>query len=156
MESKHIQRVTFAELADAKTVMVMVADSAEHKWGAYRMLVQMGMRPNSGAMVEARRDIAETLGLLIAVSEEFRRLHVDCDCPTTDAEIEQGTAELRERLAGIEREQAAAGPVDTNPAHAADDLRKFLGITTGVQVPEGFDRSEIPGLSSGEGTGFYF
>lgn len=155
MESKNIQRVMFAELADAKAVMVMVSTDLEQKWGAYSTLKSIGMRPNSGAMTEARRDITETIGLLMAVALEFQRLHVDCPCSTTDEEIETGITELRERLAQIERETADAGPVDTDPGHAVDDLQKFLGVV-GVQVPEGFDRREIPGMATDDGTGFYF
>lgn len=155
MESKNIQRVTFAELADAKAVMVMVSNDLEHKWGTYTTLKGIGMRPNSGAMTEARRDISETIGLLMAVALEFQRLHVNCPCPATAEEIETGIIELRERMAQIESETAAAGPVDTDPGHAIDDLQRFLGVV-GVQVPEGYDRSEIPGMSTGEGTGFYF
>ena len=66
-----------------------------------------------------------------------------------------GITELRERLAQIGQETADAGPVDTDPGHAVDDLQKFLGVV-GVQVPEGFDRREIPGMATGDGTGFYF
>jgi hypothetical protein len=155
MESTNIQRVMFAELADAKAIMVMVATDLEQKWGAYQTLKSIGMRPNSGAMTEARRDITETIGLMIAVASEFRRLHVDCPCSTTDEEIETGITDLRERLAQIGQETADAGPVDTDPGHAIDDLQKFLGVV-GVQVPEGFDRREIPGMATGDGTGFYF
>src|SRR3546814_11036878 len=91
----------------------------------------------------------------VCSSDLFRRLHVDCPCSTTDEEIETGITELRERLAQIGQETAEAGPVDTDPGHAIDDLQKFLGVV-GVQVPEGFDRREIPGMSTGDGTGFYF
>lgn len=157
MESKNIQRVTFAELADAKAVMMMVATDLEQKWGAYQTLKSIGMRPNSGALTEARRDITETIGLMLAVAGEFRRLHVDCPCSTTDEEIETGINDLRERLAQITQETADAGPVDTDPGHAIDDLQKFLGVV-GVQVPEGYDRSQIPGMRYGElsdGTGTY-
>lgn len=155
MESKNIQRVTFAELADVKLFLVLIADNAESKWSAYKQMSALGMRPNSGAMTEARRDITETLGLYIAVTEEFRRLHVGCECPTTNEEIEDGIKELKSKLAEIEKETADAGPVDTDPGHAIADLRTFLGAV-GMQVPEGFDRKEIPGMSTGDGTGFYF
>lgn len=158
MESKNIQRVTFAELADAKAVMVMVAGDLESKWGAYQTLKSIGMRPNSGAMTEARRDITETIGLMLAVAGEFRRLHVDCPCSTTDEEIETGITELRERLAQVTQETADAGPVDTDPGHAIDDLQKFLGMVGIPDVPEGFDRSQLPGMRYGElsdGTGTY-
>lgn len=155
MESKNIQRVTFAELSDAKSVMVLVQADIEHKWSAYRTMVSMGVRPNSGAMAEARKDIVETLQLMLAVTDEFQRLHTDCPCPTTNEEIEEGKSRLREALDRVNQEAAEAGPVDNDPAHAIEDLQKFLGAT-GFPVPEGFDRMDVPGLSTGnDGTGMY-
>ena len=154
MESKNIQRVTFAELSDAKSMMVLVQADIEHKWSAYRTMVSLGVRPNSGAMAEARKDITETLGLLLAVTDEFQRLHVDCPCPTTNEEIEAGKIELRKALDKVNREAEEAGPVDNDPVHAIEDLQKFLGAT-GFPVPEGYDRQEIPGMAYGDGTGLY-
>jgi hypothetical protein len=156
MESKHIQRVTFAELADAKAIMVMVAGDLEHKWSAYQTMKSLGVRNNSGAMAEARRDISDTIDLMITVASEFRRLHVDCPCSTTDEEIAEGIAELRRRETQLATETAEAGPVDTDPVHAIGDLQKFLGAV-GLEVPEGFDRQDVPGLryDGNDGTGLY-
>jgi hypothetical protein len=155
MESKHIQRVTFAELADAKSVMVLVSNDFNQKGRAYEMMRAIGVRPNSGAMAEARRDVTAPGELLLAVTAEFRRLHVDCPCSTTDDEIREGEESIKVKLQEIKAEADKAGPTDDNPEHAAEDLLKFLGAT-GIPVPEGFDASQLPGLSSGnEGTGMY-
>lgn len=153
MESKNI-RVTFSNLEDVKLVMVLVSSDADQKYRAYKMLQQIGTRPNSASMAEARRDNIATLELLLSIGEEFERLHVDCPCPTTPEEVSQGLVQLRERIAEIKADDATAGPVDTDPVHAQEDLLKFLGAT-GIPVPEGFDRQEIPGLSYGNGTGMY-
>jgi hypothetical protein len=153
MESKNI-RVTFAELADVKAVMVLVSADLDTKWRAYTTLRSLGMRANSAAMAEARRDVSATAELLLVVTAEFRRLHTDCPCPTTDAEIAEGMESVEQLLSEVREHEAEAGPVDTDPGHAAEDLVKFLGAT-GIQVPEGYDRSEIPGLSYGDGTGMY-
>lgn len=156
MESKNIARVTFTLLVDVKAVMVMVAGRLDEMLRAYRMMSGIGVRANSPAMAEARKDVTNTLRLAIAVGEEFRRLHVDCECATTDAEIDEGNAIMRKILAEVQRDTVAAGPIDRDPEHAVDDLQKFLGVA-GFDVPEGFDRMQIPGMSvdPNEGTGLY-
>ncbi len=159
MGSKNIQRVVFAELADAKAVMVLVSTDFGHKLRAYDMIKATGVRLNSAGLVEARRDIIETGELLIAVSAEFRRLHTSCECPTTDEEINQGIADVVKFVADIKADDKAAGPVDKNPAHAAEDLRKFLTASgIGGSFP-GDASGLIMGLSTGnpenDGTGLY-
>jgi len=158
MESKNIQRVTFAELADTKLVLVLLSADADQKYRAYRMLVQMGQRLNSAAMAEARRDNIATLELLLSVATEFRRLHVDCPCSTTPEEVEEGIKQIRERLDSVKADDASAGPIDTDPNHAAEDLVNFLSAT-GMEIPEGFDPRSLPGLRAGndpyDGTGLY-
>ncbi len=158
MESKNIQRVTFAELSDAKAVMIVLSTDFGHKVHAYRMIKSTGVRLNSAGLVEARRDIIETGELLIGVSAEFKRLHVSCPCPTTNDEISQLIADVVGMVADIKGDAEKAGPTDRNPQHAAEDLVKFLGVS-GFELPEGFDPSTIVGLSDGNGdqpgTGLY-
>lgn len=158
MKSKYIQRVVFVDLADAKSVMVLVSSDFGHKLHAYQQLKSLGMRPNSAAMTEARRDTTETGLLLIAVAAEFKRLHVDCDCGTTDEEISQGIADVVKFVAEIEADTDAAGPVDTNPAHAVEDLQTFLGAV-GAAIPPGMfgDAPDTRNAryGDGDGTGLY-
>lgn len=159
MESKNIQRVVFAELADAKSVMVLVSSDFGHKLHAYQQMKSLGMRPNSAAMTEARRDTTETGELLIAVAAEFKRLHVDCDCGTTPEEISQGIADVVKFVAEIKADTEAAGPVDNNPAHAIEDLETFLNAV-GAPVPPDVFGGSAPDVRNarygdGDGTGLY-
>ena len=143
MESKYIQRVTFAELSDAKSVMMLVQEHVETQWAAYQAMGSLGLRPNAAAFAEARKDIMKSISFLIEVMGEFQRLHVDCTCPVTHQEIEAGKQHLAEALERVHQEEQQAGPVDTDPAHAMADLRMFLGAV-GMPVPEGYDRMDIP------------
>jgi hypothetical protein len=159
MESKNIARVTFAELDDVKSVMVLVSGELNDKGRAYSLMNASGIRKNSAAMVEARRDILATGELLLSILDEYRRLHVTCECPVTDEQIAQGQEEIRGNLNKVREDAANCGPVDESPEHAAEDLIKMLGAS-GVQLPPGFDPSALlPGLSTGNGdesgTGLY-
>lgn len=160
MESKNIQRVVFAELADAKAVMVLVSTDFGHKLSAYNQIKSMGVRLNSAGLAEARRDITETGELLIGVAAEFKRLHGSCDCGTTDDEISQGIADVVKFVAEIKEDTELAGPTDKNPEHAAQDLSKFLDAVgfRGVALP--FDASDLPDTRNASGgnepgTGLY-
>lgn len=160
MESKNI-RVTFSHLEDVKLVLVLVSSDADQKYRAYSMLKDMGQRPNSAAMAEARRDNIATLELLLSIAEEFKRLHVDCPCPTTPEEVDQGLTQLRERIEEIKADDASAGPVDNNPQHAMSDLRQFLS-DVGLSFPtdDELTGGQIPGtrnarFDGNDGTGLY-
>lgn len=161
MESKNIQRVVISKLADAKILMHVMSSRLEDQWEAYGMMLSFGISPNAAALDLARNDVAATLELTIAVGEEFNRLHVNCECPTTAEEVTAGLAMLREKLEEVREAARVAGPVNTDPAAAVADLRSFLGAT-GFPVPEGYDRQDGPqdlkGLNYGgdqPGTGLY-
>ncbi len=160
MESKNI-RVTFSHLEDVKLVMVLVSSDADQKYRAYSLLKSMGHRPNSAAMAEARRDNIATLELLLSIGEEFKRLHVDCPCPTTPEEVDQGLTQLRERIEDIKADDASAGPVDNDPQHAMSDLRQFLS-DVGLPFPtdDELTGGQLPGtrnarFDGNDGTGLY-
>ena len=164
MESKNL-RVTFTNLEDCKVFLTYATADVENKWGAYQVLTSLGLRANSAAMGEARSDILNTLELLLDISIEFERLHVDCPCSITQEEVSNNIRVVREKIEMIRREMAEVGPVNTDPQAAAEDLRNFLTKARGIlppgMIPPGMDASGmVPGLSTGEngdapGTGLY-
>lgn len=158
MESKHIQRVTFSILEDVRLVLILVSSEADMKYRAYKQMQSLGIRPNSGGMAEARRDNIATLELLLSISEEFQRLHVDCPCPTTPEEVDQALTRIRERIAEIKADDSSAGPTDTDPGHTIEDLRQFLS-DVGFPVPDELS-GDLPDVRNArfdgnDGTGLY-
>ncbi len=146
-------RVTFTELDDVKSFMAYQSQRLADMMGAYRMLGQFSMRPNSAALVEARRDILHNIGLMIDVMYEFERLHTgNCPCPLTQERITEVIEDWESKQAEYEAEVNAAGEPDENPEHAMEDLNAFL-IGTGM-MPEGMPPATSDALRRVIGNGY--
>jgi hypothetical protein len=164
MESKNITaedefstpRVTFRDLDDVKNIMIFAVDDLEDCRKAAAMLASLGTPINARPMFEARKDARRKATFVISVYQEFKRLHVNCDCSVTDDQIDQAITDMRQMVREIddsENQAIAMGPVDMDPiAMLGSILGRVPGMPDGGQSTDG----PVSGVrDASAGTGMY-